>query len=183
MDNFAEYILTEEDFDSKVEIMYRFQKKEKIFFDSSVVFKAAIVKMFVDNMNIDIDSNLVVTAMLLCACKKADIAQTLEKLKSYAKDGAEYLKTLGFSERFCKICEEHNRYSGSSNREKESDILELVDQFCGMMMDRPERRGFPISEAIVLLEHRNLKEVSNIYMKEFKEFVDIAKEVSVEWLE
>ena len=39
----------------------------------------------------------------------------------------------------CKICEEQNRYSGSTPREKESDILELVDNFGGMLMHRPER--------------------------------------------
>ena len=38
--------------------------------------------------------------------------------------GASYLKTLGFSDRFCKICSEVNRYNEIEEREKESDILE-----------------------------------------------------------
>ena len=67
---------------------------------------------------------------------------------------------------FCKICEEQNRYSGSEPREKESDILELVDQFGGMLLDRPERIGFKPDEALVLLEHRNLKDEYNRLISE-----------------
>ena len=180
METFADYILEEDDFDKKVEIMHYFKKKRDIFFDPSVVFKAAIVKMFVESMEIDVDSNLVVTAMLLCACKKVQISDDLEKIRSYAKRGAEYLETLGFSKKFCKICAEHNRYnSGNEDREKESDILELADQFCGMMWDRPERKGLDLEEAVVLLEHRNLKDKENYYLEEFVKFVNVSKEVFV----
>ena len=108
----------------------------------------------------------------MCACKKVNSAQDIEKIRNYAKESANYLETLGFSKRFCKICEEHNRYSGSSPREKESDILELVDQFGGMVMNRPERIGFKVDEALCLLENRNLKGVKNIYLPQFKEFVE-----------
>ncbi|MCL2355347.1 MAG: hypothetical protein FWC68_05770 [Oscillospiraceae bacterium] len=177
METFAEYILAEEDFDNKVEIMYYFKNKRDIFFDPSVAYKAAIVKMFIDCMKIDVDCNLVVTAMLLCACKKVEVSSDLEKIKRYAKESAEYLETLGFSKRFCKICEDHNRYSGNLNRERESDILELANQFCGMTVDRPERTSFPIDEAIVLMEHRNLKDVTNVYLEKFKEFIQVIKEV------
>jgi hypothetical protein len=107
----------------------------------------------------------------LCNCKKINNPQDLSKIKSYAKDGAEYLKALGFSPRFCKICEEVNRYSGSYPREKESDVLELVDQFGGMLLDRPERIAFKVDEALVLLEYRNLKDKYNRYLQKFKEFV------------
>ena len=75
------------------------------------------------------------------------------------------------------ICEEVNRYSGSYPRERESDILELVDQFGGMLLDRPERVAFPIEEALILLESRNLKNCNNVYMKDFKKFINIAKEI------
>ena len=83
------------------------------------------------------------------------------------------------SEKFCKICEEVNRYSGSSPREKESDILELVDQYGGMLLDRPERIGMKPDEALVLLEYRNLKGKYNCYLEEFKEFVEKMQEVYV----
>ena len=88
------------------------------------------------------------------------------------KNGAEYLHKLGFSEKFCRICEGVNRYSNQEIRERESDILELVDQFGGMLLDRPERIAFKVDEALVLLEYRNLKNENNIYLPQFKEFVN-----------
>ena len=89
------------------------------------------------------------------------------------------MATLGFDKRFCKICEEVNRYSGSTPREPESDILELVDSFGGLVLDRPERKGFPIDEALVLTEYRNLKGYNNIFMDKFKEFIFIEEGIRV----
>ena len=77
---------------------------------------------------------------------------------------------MGFSDRFCRICEGVNRYTIYENREKESDILELVDQFGGMLLDRPERIAFKVDEALVLLEYRNLKDKPNRYLEQFKDF-------------
>lgn len=179
MEAFAEYILAEEDFAKKIEIMLYFKKKTNIFFDNTVIFKALIVKLFIESMEIDVDENKVITAMLLCGCKKINNSQDIEKIKSYAKDGAEFLSKLGFSREFCLICEQHNRYSNSFPRRKESDILELADQFGGMLLDRPERVAFPIEEALILLENRNLKNCNNVYLNEFKEFINIVKEIKV----
>lgn len=167
METFADYILNEKSFDKKLAIMYFLEKKADIYFNKSVILKTVIAKLFIESEKIDVDENLVITACLLYACKKSDGPQNLEKIKSYAKESAEYLATLGFSERFCKICENHNRYSENENREKESDILELVDQFGGMVLDRDERKGFPIDEALCLLEHRNLRGKENRYLKQF----------------
>lgn len=178
-ETFAEYILKEKDWVRKMEIMFYLQKKARIFFDKSVVLKTELAKLFVEIMDIKVDCNLVITACLLCNCKKPSNFIDLENVRSYAKEGANYLKTLGFSDRFCKICEEVNRYSGSCPREKESDILELVDQFGGMLLDRPERIGFKPEEALVLLEHRNLKGKDNRYLEQFKEFVNKMQEVYV----
>ena len=180
METFADYILSEKDWIKKMEIMYYLQKKTGIFFDNSVIFKAEIAKMFIDDMEIDdVDENVLLTACLLCFCKKSNDPQDLSKVKSYAKEGAEYLATLGFDERFCKICEEVNRYSGSEPREKESDILELVDNFCGMLLNRPERRGFPVDEALILLEFRNMKGKQNRYLEKFKQFVIVTEQIAV----
>ena len=129
METFADYILSEKDWIKKMEIMHYLQKKTGIFFDKSVIFKTFLAKLFLDATDLKLDQNLILTACLLCNCKKSNDPQYLNRIKSYAKEGAEYLGELGFSERFCKICEEVNRYSGSSPREPESDILELVDQF------------------------------------------------------
>ena len=169
---FAEYILKEEDWVRKMEIMFYLEKKTHIFFDKSVVLKTELAKLFIETMKLDIDSNLVITACLLCNCKKPNDFGDLEKVKSYAKEGAEYLKKLGFSDRFCKICEGVNRYSYQEEREKESDVLELVDQFGGMLLSRPERVAFKVDEALVLLEYRNLRDKNNRYLEQFKKFVN-----------
>ena len=179
METFADYILSEKDWIRKMEIMHYLKKKTGIFFDKSVVFKTFLAKLFLDTTDLDLDKNVVITACLLCNCKKSNDAQDFNKIRSYAKDGAEYLSELGFSDRFCKICEEVNRYSGSTPRESESDVLELVDQFGGMLLDRPERIGFKVDEALVLLEYRNLKDKDNRYLEQFKDFVNQMQDVLV----
>lgn len=179
MNTFADYILEEEDLSSKMEIAYYLSKKTKIFFDKSVIFKTEILRMFLNYSKIEVDKNFILTASLLCNCKKVDNAQDIEKIHSYAKEGAEYLRGMGFGKRFCKICEEINRYSNSNPRERESDILELVDQFGGMLLDRPERIGFKPDEALVLLEHRNLKDEYNRYLETFIQFVNFLENIQM----
>ncbi|MCI8481987.1 MAG: hypothetical protein HFJ27_02650 [Clostridia bacterium] len=180
METFAEYILSENNYIKKMEIVYYLKKRTNIFFDNSVIFKTELARMFMEDMHIDdVDKNLVLTASLLCYCKKSNDPQDLSKVKSYATQGAKYLATLGFDKKFCKICEEVNRYSGSEPREKESDILELVDNFGGMLLNRPERRGFPVDEALVLLEFRNMKGKNNYYLDKFREFVIMAEGIAV----
>ena len=175
----ATYILSEKDWIRKMEIVYYLQKKTGIFYDNSVIFKTFLAKMFLDHTDLNLDENIVITACLLCNCKKNVNPQDLSKIKSYAKEGAEYLKKLGFSDRFCKICEGVNRYSEQATREKESDVLELVDQFGGMLLDRPERIAFKVDEALVLLEYRNLKDKNNRYLQEFKDFVNKMEKILV----
>ena len=179
METFADYILEEKDLASKMEIVYYLAKKTRIFFDKSVIFKTELTRMFLNYSKIEVDKNLVLTASLLCNIKKVDNAQDIESIHTYAKKGAEYLATIGFSKRFCKICEEINRYSNSNPRERESDILELVDQFGGMLLDRPERIGFKPDEALVLLEHRNLKDEYNRYLETFMEFVNFMESIDM----
>lgn len=179
METFADYILNEEELASKMEIAYYLSKKTKIYFDKSVVFKLEIARLFLNYSKIEVDKNLLLTACLLCNCKKVNNAQDINKIHTYAKEGAEYLGTLGFGKKFCKICEEVNRYSNSNPRERESDILELVDQFGGMLLDRPERIGFKPDEALVLLEHRNLKDEYNRYMSTFIEFVNFIEQIKI----
>ncbi|MCI8620654.1 MAG: hypothetical protein HFJ50_02245 [Clostridia bacterium] len=173
METFADYILSEKDFIAKLEIVYYLQKKKKIFFDNSVILKAEIARLFIEEMKLDVDENLVLTACLLYACKKNILSHDLDKIKRYAIEGAEYLREIGFDERFCKICSEVNRYKGDENREKESDILELVDNFGGLVLDRPERKGYPIDEALNLIENRNLKDKNNRYLDKFKVFMSL----------
>ena len=185
METFANYILEEPNLIDKMDILNRLKRliKEKkgiaIYFNNTTIFKTEIARMFIEYSHIDIDENLVLTACLLCNCKKVDGPQSLESLHTFAKKGAEFLATLGFDERFCKICEEVNRYSGSEPREPESDILELVDNFGGMLLDRPERAGFIPEKAIIQLKE-NLKNKENVYFEQFIEFVKEMQEVEVE---
>ena len=179
MEDFATYILEEKNLSQKMLITYYLSKKIGIFFDKSIILKAEIAKLFIEYMKIDVDENLVLTAMLLCNCKKTENAQKIGKLETYAKEGAEYLATLGFNKRFCKICEEVNRYSKSENREKESDILEVVDQFTGLILNRVEREAFSTEEALVILQERNLKYTDNRYIDLFVEFVKELEEITI----
>ena len=112
METFADYLLGEQDLINKMDILNKLQRmlREKrgisIFFNNTVIFKAEIARMFLEYTDVGkkVDSNLVLTACLLCNCKKIDGPQSLESLHSYAKKGAEFLSTLGFDNRFCKIC-------------------------------------------------------------------------------
>ena len=183
-ETFAEYILGETDWSKKLEIMYYLKKRTGIYYDNSVIFKALITKMFLDYLkqyypDLQIDENIVITARLLCNCMKVENSTNIEEKKNYAKRGAEYLAKLGFDERFCKICEGVNRYTIKENRTIEMDILELADQFGGMLLDRPERIGFEPEEAIVLLQYRNLKDKENKMLNLFIEFVHYAQNIEV----
>ena len=186
MGEFQSYIMDKDkDLLTKMDIIYRLQKLlkerrgETIFFDKSVIFKTEIARMFIEYMNLDVDKDLVLTACLLCNCKKVDNAQKIGKLHTYAKEGADYLLNIGFDPRFCRICEGVNRYSDTRPREPESDILELTDQFGGMLIDRPERIAFNPDEAMVLLEHRNLKTEYNRYLQSFREFVEAMEKIVI----
>lgn len=177
---FADYILSEKNWIKKMEIMYYLNKRGEIFFNNSVVFKTELLKLFLDNVpDLNFDENMIITAALLYNCKKVDNFTDMEKVKTFAKEGANYLKTLGFDDRFCKICEQVNRYTGLEPREPEADVLELIDQFGGMLLDRPERIGFKVDEALVLLEFRNLKGKENKYLQIFKDFVNRMEAIKV----
>ena len=55
----------------------------------------------------------------------------------------------------------------------------MVDQFGGMLLDRPERIGFQPDEAMVLLEHRNLKDQYNRFLHTFGEFVQMMEQIEL----
>jgi len=180
MEKIASYILEEQDLSLKMEFLYYLKKRVNIFYDNSVILKATLAELFMDRMNInDVDRNMLLTASLLYGCKKSDNPQTIEEVRAYPEKSAEFLKEMGFSEEFCRICMQHNRYCDTGERTKEGDILELVDQFGGMILHRPERRGFPVDEAMCLLEYRNLKEKNNQYLNQFKEFINEMEEIKL----
>ena len=48
-----------------------------------------------------------------------------------------------------------------------------------MLLDRPERVGYKVDEALVLLEYRNLKGKNNRYLETFKQFVNKMEAIKV----
>ena len=179
MEDFSSYILNERNFAEKLLIAYYMSKKTGIFFDKSIVLRAQIGKMFLSYSDLDVDKNEVLTEIILCNCKKIDNPQKLGKLETYAKEGADYLASLGFDKKFCHVCEGLNRYIPSEPREKESDILELVDQFTGLILRRPEREAFTPKEALIILKERNLKNKDNRYLEDFILFVEAMENVYI----
>ncbi len=184
-ETFADYILKEQDWGRKLEIMYYLKKRTNIYYNNTVIFKTLIVKLFLEylqvyNPEIKLDKNKIITASLLYACSKIENSTNADEVRSYAKRGAEYLSTLGFDDEFCRICEGVNRYTIKENRTIESDLLELCDQFGGMLLDRPERIGFKPDEAIVLLQYRNLKDVDNKLLPQFIDFVNKTEKITVQ---
>lgn len=171
MESFAEYILNETNYLRKIEIAYYLHKKTNTFFDKSVICKTELARRFIETMNIDVDENLIITACLLYASKKRIVETDSEKTKAYAKDGAEYLSNIGFGDRFCRICEGVNRYSGLTPREPESDILELIDNVGELLLNKEDRVACDITQAMNQLINKNLKNVENRYIHLFKEFI------------
>ena len=183
-ETFADYILNEKDWGKKLEIMYYFKKKANIYYDNTVIFKTLVTKMFLDFLKsnypeINVDANEIITARLLCDCLKVENSTCLDEIKSYAQRGAVYLAKLGFNEKFCKICEGVNRYKIDKDRPIESDILELADQFGGMVLDRPERIGFKPDEALTMIQFRNLKNKNNQLLPQFIQFIEYLEKVEI----
>ncbi len=179
METFADYILSEEDYTRKIEIAYYLSKKERLFFDKSVAFKTELARLFIDTMKIDIDRNLVLTACLLYACKKTTNLSDLVNIEEYVYDGVEYLECLGFNDYFCNVCKQVNRNTSPAKRTKEGDILELVDNFGEMLLEKDNSKAFSIDDAIILLKHKDFKGESNQYLDKFLKFVNLEEGVAI----
>ena len=48
-----------------------------------------------------------------------------------------------------------------------------------MVIDKPERMGFTVDEAICLLENRNLKDSNNQYLEQFVHFIKRMEEIKI----
>lgn len=176
----AKYIFIQKDLSKKIELVYYLKRKQNLFFDNSVVLKLELARMFIDSMCLDVDKNAVLTAVLVYALKKKHIKQSASELKEEKNKSIEYIRTLGFNKKFAKICSEYNRIGEEEGykREPEGDILELVDNFGGMLMHRENRLAFSPKEALELLENKNLRGKDNRFLEDFKFFIDVMEEAS-----
>lgn len=180
MKEMGKHILAEKKLFKKIELVYYLKNKKELFFDNSVLLKMKLADMFIDSLCIDVDRNLVLTACLVYGLNKLDTIGEKDRIKKKKKEDYLFLKSLGFNDRFCKICIEYNRVNEPKGykREKEGDILELVENFGGMLMDRQDRPAFSPEDAIDLLENRNLSGKHNRYLEDFKMFVDVMEQAS-----
>lgn len=164
---FAQSILEEKELIKKVEIILRYQKSTiDVFFDTTSILKAELTRLLIEKMNIeDVDKNKVITASLVYAFKRTNSPMEIERIKKEREQDKIFLKSLGFDEKFCKMCSEYNRYTepASYEREKEGDIIELMDKFVGLIMHREDRPAYSINDAIEILDRKILDGVDNRY--------------------
>lgn len=176
----AKYIFIQKGLTQKIELVYYLKKKQNLFFDNSVILKTELARMFIDSMCLDVDRNTVLTACLVYSLKKKHVKQNPNELNEEKNKSKEFIKKLGFNKSFAQICSEYNRIGEPKDykRTPEGDILELVDNFGGMLLHRETRLAFTPKEAIELLEKKNLKGKENRFLEDFKFFVDVMEEAS-----
>jgi len=181
--SFAKDILDENELIDKIKVICKYRNNSiNVFFDTTAILKAEIVRIFIDNNNItNVDKNKLITACLVYAFKRTNTPKEIERIKKEKEKEREFLKSLGFDDNFCKICSEYNRYNEIEgyNRENEGDILELVDNFVGLIMHREDRTAFPVDEALDILEFKNLSNYNNKYINKFKSFIKSLEEIEI----
>ncbi len=180
---FAKTIFRERELIKKVEVVCRYQKSTiDVFFDTTSILKAELTRLFIERMNIEeVKKDQLITACLVYAFKRTNSPKEIERIKREKEEDKEFLKLLGFDNYFCKICSEYNRYNESPNyeREKEGDILELIDKFVGLIMHRPDRLAYPVSEALDLIDMKILANIDNRYKNKFMKFIVSLEEIEV----
>lgn len=184
MKQIGKYILAEKNVFKKIELVYYLKNKKNLFFDNSVLLKMEIANMFISSMCLKVNKNAVLTACLVYSLNKVDTAYEKERIKTKKKEDYRFLKSIGFTENFCRLCMEYNRVNQSETykRTREGDVLELVENFGGLLLHRENRLAYSVSEAIDLLENKVLKSRKNVYLEEFKMFVDVMESASKEGL-
>ena len=88
-ESFASYILSQTDWGKKLEIMFYLKKKTNIYYNNAVIFKTLISKMFTEYLNdknpeMNLDTNLIITARLLCDCCKEEDTTDQNVIQNYS---------------------------------------------------------------------------------------------------
>lgn len=179
MEKLNEYFLGEYNFTKKIEKVFYFAKKKNLFFDKSTIMKAELIRMFINMMNLDVDENEMITASLIYSLNKIDSPQEISRVREEIDKDKEFIKQLGFSEKFVKYCTEYSRIIENGNREKESDILELIDQFGGLLLHRENRLAYNVEDSIDILANKNLSNKENSFLQDFIFFVDVLENIKL----
>lgn len=175
----SDYFLSEKDFTKKVEKVYYFSKRQNLFFDKSSIMIAEITRMFAEMMNLDIDLNELVTESLIYNFKKVDGPTEIQRAKKEIYKDRIFFEKLGFSKNFAKSCTQHTRLIKGETRTKQGDILELVDQFSGLILHRENRIAYKVDEALDILKNKNMKNKENQYLDEFIFFIEVLNEIKL----
>ena len=173
------YFLNEKDFTKKIEKVFYFAKNQRLFFDKSTVMKTELTRMFVDMMNLDVDENEIITASLIYSLKRLNGPIEIQRMQEEILKDREFIKQLGFSERFSKYATQYSRIIEDETREKEGDILELIEQFGGMVLHRENRLAYSVEEALDLLKNKNLLGKENAFLEDFLFFADILENIKL----
>lgn len=179
MEQLNTYFLNEKDFTKKIEKVFYFAKKKNLFFDKSTIMKAELIRMFINMMNLDVDENEMITASLIYSLNRIDGPQEINRIKEEIYKDRDFIKRLGFSEKFTKYCTGYSRIIDEEKREKESDILELIDQFGGLILHRENRLAYNIEDAIDILTNKNLYNKENKFLEDFIFFVDVMENIKL----
>ena len=172
--NIAEALLKEEDLIRKFEIMYYLQKKEAIFFNTTSMIKAEILRMFLEDQKIEgIDISEMLTLSLIYTIKRIDSPQEKERMKENKLENIKYIQSLGFSEKFAKNATYYKEGDvPEEERTIEEKLLDIFDQFAGLISHREDRIAYQIPQALDILEKNNMATTTNEYLPIFIEYVN-----------
>lgn len=171
--NIADALLKEEDLIRKFEIMFYLQKKESIFFNTTSMVKAELMRMFLEDQKIkDLDISEMLTMALIYTVKRIDSPQEKQRMQENKKENMEYIQSLGFSEDFARNATYYKEGDvPEEERTVEEKILDIFDQFAGLISHREERIAYKIPQALDVLEKNNLASSTNEYLPIFIEFI------------
>ena len=154
----ADLIFAEGNYQKKIVMIHSLSLAFDLFFDASVIYKTDLITMFMNNVDIELDLQLMQTLGLLFSCKKGFFLDD-----AYLEESAEFLFKIGFSREFCDICK--NVFPKNPDETfKEAELLRLIDKFGDLLLKNSEREGFPVDKAIEMLSK---DEKYNLYLNDF----------------
>lgn len=171
--NIADALLEEEDLIRKFEIMFYLQKKESIFFNTTSMVKAELMRMFLEEQKIEgLDISEMLTMSLIYTVKRIDSPQERQRMQDNKKENLEYIQSLGFSKEFAINATYYKEEDVvAEERTVQEKILDIFDQFAGLISHREERIAYQIPQALDVLEKTNLASTTNEYLPMFIAFI------------